>query len=287
MSNNKIVIDTSAILTTFICNLKCKLCCTGTPYHKNPQHFPLEYLQSCVKRYFEVVDFIRKLSFGGGEPMLRSDLPELIRYTMRFNNQFDICEIITNGTIIPNDEVLDTFETYRNKVFIMIDHYGDISKNAQKLSELLNYRGVNHQVRVYHGKEAHCGGWVDLGDFTHKHDPRIAGVLYSSCCIPGKIKKNTGEFNPVDSDNEMLFIPYMAMTNGLLHRCARSYSTMLAGSVTEDSDNFVNIMTDTKTIMQIREEIDKMMSLKYLIACEYCNGFSDNSKRYEPAEQLI
>lgn len=287
MAETKIVIDTSAILTTFICNLRCKLCCTASPYHKNPQHFPLEYLQSCIRRYFEVVSFIRKLSFGGGEPMLRNDLSELIHYTMRFSDQFDICEIITNGTIIPKDEVLETLEAYRNKVFIMIDHYGDISKNVQKLSEVLTSKGINHKVRIYHGKDAHCGGWVDLGDFSHKHDSKTAAVLYASCCIPGQIKQHTGEFRPIDRNTEMLFIPYMAMTNGVLHRCARAYSTLLAGSVTEDSDNFVDMMDTTKPIMQIREEIEKMMSLKYMTACEYCNGFSSNSKRYEPAEQLL
>jgi hypothetical protein len=281
----EIVIDTSAILTTFKCNLRCKLCCTSTPYQENPEHFPLERLNAVISQYFKVVKFIRKLSFGGGEPLLRTDMASLIEATIKHQEQFDIFEIITNGTIIPTKEILDTMEKNKDKMYIMIDHYGSISKNAAGLADTLQNRGIKHSIRIYHGENAHAGGWVDLGDYKHKNDIAKASALYE-CCVANKPKQHTGEYKPIPDEDKLLSIPYIACTDGILHRCARSYSTMLAGSVSVEAIDFVNIMDPAKSVENIREEINILMSRKYLTSCEYCNGFSSVSKRYTPAEQL-
>jgi hypothetical protein len=283
----EIVIDTSAILTTLKCNLRCKLCCTSTPYQENPAHFPLERLNAIISQYFKVVKFIRKLSFGGGEPMLRTDMASLIEATVKHQEQFDIFEIITNGTIIPMKEILDTIEKYKDKMYIMIDHYGSISKNASGLADILQNRGIKHSIRIYHGENAHMGGWVDLGDFFHKHTPDKAKAIYMECCIPQKLKRRTGSFVPIEGYSESTVIPYMACTDGLLHRCARAYATMQAGSISDNDRDFVNIMDDSKTLKQIRDEVYGLFLMDYPKACEYCNGFSSESKRYMPAEQLV
>ncbi|MDR1024786.1 MAG: radical SAM protein [Treponema sp.] len=285
MIEREIVIDTSAILVTFKCNLRCKLCCTSSPYQKNPEHFSIERLEAILNRYFELVRLIRKLSFGGGEPMLRTDMAELIEITMKHGGQFDIFEIITNGTIIPADKVLDTIEKFKDKMYIMIDKYGDLSINADKLAGMFKGRGINHSIRKYYGEDAHCGGWVDLGDFAHKNNAEAAVTLLSECCIPNKPKVHTGLYIPVQGESA-LTIPYMACTNGILHRCARAYATMLAGSVPVTAPDFIDIMDDRKSLDQIREEIHSLYMMDYLSACEYCNGFSSSSRRYMPAEQL-
>jgi hypothetical protein len=282
----KIVVDTSAVLITFRCNLMCKLCCTDSPYQKNPQHFPLERLNDTISKYFEIVSFIRKLSLGGGEPMLHPQIAQLLQATMQHSDKFDILEIITNGTIIPNKSVLNTMKSFRDKLYVMIDNYGKASFNSEKLAQLYSDNEINHSVRVYHGMESHMGGWVDLGDYSRKHNKNEAAILLSSCVISNSLKQRTGKYNPVDIDEDTLQIPYLAMTDGLLHRCARSYSTLLAGSIRQDSGCFVNIMDSAKSPDEIRSEIAHLYKNKHLVACEYCNGFSPESKRYMPAEQL-
>ncbi len=287
MEYQKIMIDTSAIILTFRCNLKCKLCCTSSPYQKNPQLFPLSELNTWVKKYFDTVDFIRKLSMSGGEPLLHTDLPEFIEETMKYKNQFDIFEIITNGTIVPSEELLAVLEKYSDIVFVMIDHYGNVSRKVEEIDKILEQRGISHTIRKYYGEDAHFGGWVDLGDFSHKNTPAKAQELFNSCVISNTPKRRTGRYKPVEEDEFILSIPYMAMTQGVLHHCARSYATMLAGSIPLDSQSFVNLMDLSKTRTQLRNEIDSFMKIPYVSACEYCNGFSSDSKRYPPAEQLL
>lgn len=294
MMKNEIIIGTSALLLTFRCNLRCKLCCTSTPLMPPEKQvdFPLEELEAVLKRYFQVVKYIRKLSFGGGEPTLHRRLPELIEYTIGFKDQFEVLEIITNGAVLPSKEVLDMAEKYKDIVFFMIDHYGnEISRNADALSKIFTERGIRHKVRCYHGVDAHAGGWVDLGDYSHKHNREKATSLLMNC-VSGKKKDNTGvrpnevaKHNQIEENN--FFIPYAANTNGLIHRCARAYSTLQAGALSDTSDCFVNIMDESKSVDQIREEIITMFSSDYYQACEFCNGFGNASKRYEPAEQIM
>lgn len=292
MKHKEIAIGTSALLLTFRCNLRCKLCCTATPYMAPDKQvdFPLERLEAVLAQYFKVVKFIRKLSFGGGEPTLHRQLPELIEYTMQFRDQFEVFEIITNGAAVPRKEVLDMAEKYKDNIFFMIDNYGEnVSRNAQKVSEEFTKRGIRHTIRCYHGKEAHAGGWVDLGDYTHKHNREEASALMS-VCTSGKKKDHTGVieggiFENVD-ENDIFFVPYAANTNGLIHKCARAYSTLQAGMVEQTPENFVNIMDESKTIDEIRQEIVNMFTADYYPPCEFCNGFDSTSKRYEPAEQL-
>jgi hypothetical protein len=252
--------------------------------------FPLEQLQSVLRRYFDAVRYIRKLSFGGGEPTLHKQLPELIEYTAGFRKQYEVFEIITNGAAIPSNDVLDMAEKHKDVIFFMIDNYGaPLSKKAEELSAIFSERGIRHKVRKYHGADAHAGGWVDLGDYSHKNDREKAMELLRNCCISSKIKDNTGVRQDADDggyDSNTLFIPYAANTAGLVHRCARAYSTLQADAVPNTPENFVNIMDSTKSIEQIQEEIIAMFSSDYYRPCEYCNGFDDTSKRYEPAEQM-
>lgn len=294
MMKNEIVIGTSALLLTFRCNLHCKLCCTMTPLmpKEKQEDFPLEQLEAVVKRYFEVTKYIRKLSFGGGEPTIHRRLPELIEYTIRFKDQFEVLEVITNGAAIPSKEVLDMAEKYKDIVFFMIDDYGDnVSRNAYALSKIFTERGIRHTVRCYHGADAHAGGWVDLGDFSPKHNIEQSTSLLMSC-VSGKKKNHTGVrqdeagiYDQIEENN--FFIPYAANTNGMIHRCARAYSTLQAGAISNTPDCFVNIMEEGKSVDMIRQEIITMFSADYYPACEFCNGFDDTSKRYPPAEQIV
>jgi len=294
MPQNFIVIGTSALLITFRCNLRCKLCCTDTPYMPKEKQvdFPLEKMKDVLKRYFEVIKHIRKLSFGGGEPTLYSNLPELIEYTAGFRNQFEVFEIITNGAVMPSGAILDMAEKHKDIIFFMIDNYGEnISRRVREISAVFESRGISFKIRDYHGPEAHAGGWVNLGDYSLKHDAVKAKNMLKDCCISSKKKDNTGvnkgsNGEALEQAEGVFFINYAANTNGLIHRCARAYSTLGAGAVAETPDIFVNIMDEKKTVAQIREEIITLFSSDYYPACEYCNGFDDSSVRYEPAEQI-
>jgi hypothetical protein len=287
----KIVIGTSALLITFRCNLRCKLCCTNTPYWEKSRQadFPLDELKAVVSRYYAVVSYIRKFSLGGGEPMLHAELPELIEYIMNFKEQFEVLEIITNGVVVPDGGVIGALERYKDSVFITIDNYGaQLSRAVSASAEAYEQRGIKHQIRNYNAEEAHCGGWVDLGDFSHKHGAEESKAYFARCVTANKKKNNTVTLgdSAAENDGDVFFINYAANTNGKVHHCARAYSTLVTGAINDTPENFVNTLDCGKSIEQIQQEIIAMWSAAYYEPCEYCNGFDDRSVRFIPAEQL-
>ena len=286
----KIMIDTNSFLVILKCNLRCKLCCTFTgPAHiKNPPHFSIERLKECAKKYFETIDFVRKMPLTGGEPMLTPDLHELIEYiNENFNEQFDILEVLTNGTLIPNENILNMIERYKEKMLIFIDHYGEISNKVDELVDILEKRSIKYTIRMYHGKDAKYGGWVDLGDFNYKHDENKAKNIYKSCFLVNTPKKSSGEYRPLDINHDnTLYIPYMCMVDGILAPCGRSHATLRKNIISDQSHDSVNLMDKNKTKEQLCNEINELIFRPYLISCQYCNGFLSDSKRFLPAEQI-
>jgi molybdenum cofactor biosynthesis enzyme MoaA len=90
-----------------------------------------------VRRFFEIVDTVSIFNIGGGEPLLNKCLPEFISfvgtYRQRIQKRF---EVVTNGTIVPNDDLLQAL--CDNDAFVLLDDYGpNRSKNAQVVEDKL------------------------------------------------------------------------------------------------------------------------------------------------------
>jgi organic radical activating enzyme len=281
-----IIIDTASVVVTLHCNLNCKLCNTGVPFRKNPMKFEAEDITAAIRSYFSVVKFVRKLSFTGGEPFLRLDIGEIIQNTLDYQEQFDILEIITNGTIVPNDSVLDILEEQNHKIFILIDHYGSLSKNADKFSQILTERKVKHLVRKYYGEDVYHHGWVDLTQFRKMNTPEQAKKVYHKCAVPNVLKKVSGAYKEILLNNkDSLYGVYTVLVNGIVYRCMRPFLAVERGIDFPTEGQFVSIVDHHKSLEQVNDEIVKMFSLEYPAICEYCPGMCDDSQRFTPALQ--
>jgi len=269
---NELYFDAISIQVTWKCNLKCKYCCTGSPYKQHLPHFPLDILDSSFDKFFSLIEYARKVSFSGGEPLLRKDLPNLIDNFFRFSSRFEFIELITNGTIIPSDELIRVLKKHKERIAIQIDHYGEVSKNADKVAEILENHKLSYRVREYYGENASHGGWVDYGDFDKKHDEKQAHELYRKCFF-SHYRRETD--------------PYIDLSNGVVHLCVRSLLTMEKGCVPNEPPEFIDIMDNTKTDDELRDHIFKLTWARYLNSCMFCNGFcADNTQRVLPSVQL-
>ncbi len=88
-------------ITTFRCNLRCTYC----------EIFNIKSYEmttgEVLKMLKELIDHgLRKITFTGGEPLLREDLPEFIKFVKKHNV---FCNIITNGLLLPKriEEIKD------------------------------------------------------------------------------------------------------------------------------------------------------------------------------------
>ena len=111
---NDLFMPKLSLITTFTCNIRCKLCSNYIPYYKKPYHPSIDELCRYTDRAFEIVDKVGDFIFGGGEPFLRNDLYMIIDYVRKYLNRINRIDISTNGTIIPCDNIISSLKKVIN-----------------------------------------------------------------------------------------------------------------------------------------------------------------------------
>jgi hypothetical protein len=270
MNIPELKIKRSSLLITYRCTLKCKLCASYSPYYDVPPHFSSDLIAKTLASYFSIVDHVKQFSISGGEPFLHNELPKIIKNLLCYQNQFDVLEVITNGTLMPKDELLAALNQ-SPKTCVMIDDYGDsLSKKAEMTHKILADNGIRNSVRCYYGANAHCGGWVDFGENFERRwssGGEIA-MVYNKCAYPAKLG-----FCFQISGNE-------------LHPCSRSRRCMETGVLSKDKTEYIDLLDDAIPIDDKKSFFLNFASRKFLRACAYCSGFCEDSPRFAPAEQL-
>lgn len=251
------------------CNLKCKLCAAYAPYYENPVTFSIECLKQIVDEYFKVVDYVNVFTVTGGEPMIYKDIAEIIRYIATYCDSIGKLEIITNGTVLPNENTLDVFKSVKN-LDVLIDNYGENkSVRAQELAALLEGENIGYRLRNYTFENPHCSGWVDFGNHELKHYSEIdVKNTFKKCVYSGKF----GFCNTI--------------FGGKLYLCAKSKRVEEVGVKARRKEEYIDFLDATMSIEEKRERIRGFAKLEYLEACAYCNGLCEDSERFIPAEQM-
>lgn len=268
--------ERSAIAITYRCSLKCKLCGAYAPYYKNPKHFTMEYLKNAIDAYFDVVTYVEKFVITGGEPFLHENLDELITYM--FENykgeekRFGHIEIFTNGTIVPKSDLLKAMEFRGDALRVCVDDYGpNLSTKVQEIDRVFTERGINHKIRKYYGKDAHCGGWVDYSDLSQKH--------FCQKDIEEKFRKCA-------YTNKMQFC-FIIKNRGEMHPCSPSYRCMELGITEIDEKEYIDLFDRKTSVEEKRMKIKRILESDSLRACAFCNGLCEDSERFAPAEQMV
>lgn len=269
MEENKLTLKNSALLVSLICNLNCKLCAAYSPYRKTNKFEEVETLMDYVRKYFDIVDYVEVFAFTGGEPLLYKQFPKLLSEFLKYSDHFGKMEIITNGTTLPNTELLDTIKTYGDKFKrFLIDNYGEeLSKKIPEFTSLLDEYKIPYAVRDYFSEDAHCGGWVDFGELSQKIHSRDEAVeLFSKCAYPQKL--------------ELCNI----IVEGSVIPCCPIIRRWLEGMA--DYSEYIDLNDETMSVQEQRSKLSNIQKAEVFNTCEYCNGLCDNSLRFKPAEQL-
>ncbi|MEW5954326.1 MAG: radical SAM protein [Bacillota bacterium] len=261
-------LSNTTLVVTFRCNLKCKLCAVSTPYYPVMPHYSLESLKGSVKRYFGVVDYVDKFTINGGEPLLHPQLPDIMDFMIKYVNRIGTLEIITNGAVAPDKRLLNSL-SHSDKIDILVDNYGpELSKKVPEIVEAFTAAGIKHRVRKYYGKDAHYGGWVDLSDLSKKNRTvEETEYIYKHCAYPGPFRC-------------FVIIDGKAYICGVYKRCES------LEIIPDNPSEYVDFSSDTMPITEMKKQIKNFYNRRFFSACEYCNGFLEDSKRYAPAEQI-
>lgn len=269
MKDNCFTLPGASVITFFRCSLNCKYCASYVPYLKNTMERSNEVIMRGVERFFKIVDKIDMLTINGGEPLLYMDLPDLLERLLAYTDCFDRIQIITNGTIIPSDDVIKSVKKYGSKFYnFVIDNYGaDVSKKVPEIETVLKNNNLPYFVRDYYSENMHYGGWIDLGDMRQEqHTLEEAQVVYEKCGIP-----------------PMGFCSFIA--DDIWYPCDQVFRRLDLGQEVS-KDEYIDFTDETLTVEQQRDKLRKIFDGKCLETCKYCSGYCKDSIRIKPAEQL-
>ena len=141
---NKVNIPQIEFTLTTKCTLKCKNCINYIPLLEQDEHIKMDFEE--FKEYLDnlcaSVNKIYNLLLIGGETLLVKDLHKYLEYTAK-KKQIKNVWIVTNGTLLMNDDLINTIKKYKKKTVIWLSNY---SAN-EELKDVLKHEKLIEQIK--------------------------------------------------------------------------------------------------------------------------------------------
>lgn len=145
---NKCVLSKIDTVITSRCTLRCKNCNLFISYAPEQCDIDLNRLKNNFDIFFESVDYVYEYTLLGGEPFLHKNIAEIISYLGNcYGEKIGRINLISNGTVIPGNEVIDILKKYH--VTIHISDYTcsvDYKKILAKLQKKFLVNGIEYYV---------------------------------------------------------------------------------------------------------------------------------------------
>lgn len=258
------VLKTDISLTT-LCTLNCEHCMQFLPYWKEGRRKenPLETIKEDVDLYFRCVDYLLDLDVVGGEPFLYRDLKDFILYIgEHYRGRMGYIGFITNGMVVPNDEILELIGNY--SMDVSISDYSEDIEYTNKIG-LLCEKLEQYHISYMRNKRI---DWFDFGfpkDLYHYEGE--AAVKHMQGC------------NSIEHilDDKKLFY------------CGLEWSAQKGGLYPIEEKAYVDLKKVAEGKAE-RKDILEMILANIeggcMEFCKVCGGFGiDNNNRVETAKQ--
>ena len=158
---NLLFMNLVQICVTERCTLRCAKCAHGCwAVSKNSEDMSLGEVFVSADSLFSKIDYIHEFVLIGGEPLLYRYLKEAVEYIgEKYRDRIGTFSITTNGTITPDQELLDCCKKYR--VFFRISNYVKAMPSLQGQYDKLEKIFTETEVGHYLGKAEEV--WWDYG----------------------------------------------------------------------------------------------------------------------------
>jgi len=263
--NDRVYFSAISFLPSTICNLKCKHCLNFNPFAEKFYVREWEALVKDVDLFFACVDHVMLFHISGGEPMLYKHTADLIEYIDKnYGDRIDTLRTVTNGTIIPADEVLEKIA--RCNVEIVVDDYREAVPCHKNNFDELIVKLEKYHIKYYVNK---VDNWIDLApertDYSQMTEAQMEAHR-SSC-------------------NQS----WQELRDGKLYSCNyAAYATVAGIAGEQDLEEVYDLMQFTPDKKKELVEFRLGYTTKgYTNFCRKCRGFTpENSEAVEPAAQV-
>ncbi len=171
----KCVMVDCSVMATWQCSLRCKNCMGAFPYIKQPQRVNFSEWKKDVDILFANIDYVLEFGIAGGEMLLCNNLEQYIDYVMsNYAHQIGNCTFLTNGTILPNEKIIEVLQKYH--MHVVVSNYSEVrhwKERFNKLEQLMNENGIPISTIDYES-------WIDMGWTEKKHKDEV-DTLFDTC----------------------------------------------------------------------------------------------------------
>lgn len=240
---------------TLRCTLRCRKCSGMMPYYDHPQDFEFNDIIQPFQRFLSCVNSIAELQITGGEPLLHKDIDRILDWCLGQEKIKEI-SIITNGTIIPNENLCSRL--INPKVRFLLDDYGAVSRKLPEIIQLCGQKGIRYLLQQFKR-------WDDLGDFHDRHETE---------------ERLAEKFRYCSFSNATCF------ARARLYRCGVASTIAHLCLIPDAPGDYVDFSADGD-IKVWQEQIRGLFrEKKYHQACRICNGAGISQEGIPVAEQI-
>ncbi|MDR2668939.1 MAG: radical SAM protein [Desulfovibrio sp.] len=234
------------------CTLRCRDCIALSPLFEDRRlgrtftHIDVtaDEFRRELTAIADSVDGIKRLFLHGGEPFLNKDLPEIIECSAKCE-KIELVELITNATVVPQEEVLEVIAGHKDKIYLAVNNYSqnpDLRNRLryEEIIALLKERGIKHPLY----SELYWYRQEPLQD--QGYTPEKTRHMFAGCWCKHSLQ----------------------ILDGILAICPRASIGMLLGLFDAPAEDIVNLRKcDTSGL---RQELLAFYRKDVYAACAYC-----------------
>ena len=240
-SESVFIVKNLDVVVTEQCSLRCRDCANLMQFYEHPNVCNVERLFAALDRFMMVVDRLLEFRVLGGEPLLVKMLPEILSRLTAYEN-CDQIVVLTNGTILPKPELVQSFK--HEKIVVQVTNYKSLSRKLGELIRLLEENGISPVVL-----EPEL--WQDCGKIERiERTTEELESLFANCCA-GDI---------------------LTLLHGILYRCPFSAHAENLEAVPLFSRDRLDLLEESDDLILRKRLADFCGKRDFLDACSYCNG---------------
>ena len=256
------------LVITTACSLNCRDCVQQIPLIKGKRHLSFEEIAESLKDTFYYIDYCKEFHIVGGEPLLHPQLPRIIEHIgALYGKKIETIVIVTNGTILPKEEVVNALNHRNVRVEISDYRESTTAPSGQKIEEIttvLKQGHVSYLLRPMNEWNDYCG---DCARISNPPTDDALTATFDICPCSG---------------------PTLCVQGKKVYICSRSMVAEAFGLVETNPMNGISLCADDTTIREKLLEFSiKITESGYIPYCINCYGKKTIYERIIPAARQM